>query len=223
VVKNFTKKQQGLSFDFIAPIYDLLASVASLGEIKRSRDALLPYLPNVKNCLIIGGGGGDVLEYLLKNKKAEKLFFIEVSPKMLYKAQKKLNKKMPQEANKVQFILADFTDFKNPITFDLIVANYFLDLFPEKESNNFVAQIRRMLAKDGLVLCADLYNSGYGFLKKQIFRFILFLIYKLFKFTSHLTNTELPPIPELFIKNNFKSLSSKYFFFGILRSDIWKK
>ncbi|MCB9263307.1 MAG: class I SAM-dependent methyltransferase [Flavobacteriales bacterium] len=98
------------------------------------------------NVLIVGGGTGKILPYLSSKNIID---YVEKSPKMISIAKKK------SIGKNVAFHTMDFRNFTSQKQYEVVVSNFFLDLFTPQEIAQFAKQIHSILAPKGIWLVAD--------------------------------------------------------------------
>ena len=76
-----------MSFDFIAPFYDLLARLVFGRAISRSQTRFLLEIPSGAKVLILGGGTGWILLDIFRQANPSEVLYLEASSHMLAKAQ----------------------------------------------------------------------------------------------------------------------------------------
>ena len=103
------------NFNLIAPIYDALVRLIFKDSLILAQKAFLDEINASDNVLILGGGSGEILEFLPKCKKVT---FLDKSKKMLSKAEKRT-------ARKVSFVMADFLTEDIDGTFDVVICPFF--------------------------------------------------------------------------------------------------
>ena len=78
-------------YDQLSWGYDLLARVMIGKSVQKSQRYGLPFLKDSRKVLILGGGTGWILPDLAKINPTLEIDYIEVSPKMIHRAQSRLN------------------------------------------------------------------------------------------------------------------------------------
>ena len=113
-------------FDRVAGFYDRMMRAVFGKSIVRAQTYFLPLIaPKAKKILIIGGGTGWIIQEVLKVNPTVQIYFIEISPKMIQQAQKKISTK---NKTQVKFIQGDENKIKAYAPYDVIISNFFLDL-----------------------------------------------------------------------------------------------
>lgn len=141
--KTKTKKE----FKRALWIYDLWGG---LTERKAARKVLeLARIKNGSTILDVACGTGDMLNELVVLNPAGKNIGMDLSPDMLTRAEKKLNKHhlvnyQLYEGNALHLNFSDNS-------FDLLINNYMVDLLPEKTFDKVAAEFYRVLKPGGKV------------------------------------------------------------------------
>lgn len=130
---------------------------------------------NVGNVLVLGLGGGSIIQVLQKNWPAAKITGVDIDPVMVKLGQKHLG--FHGEGTKV--VISDASQFvrsksKSDVKFDLVCIDLYLgDEFPKKfESTDFILSVKKILNKSGIVVINRLY---YGKKRAESLKFGEFL------------------------------------------------
>ncbi|OGH19388.1 MAG: hypothetical protein A3F31_03285 [Candidatus Levybacteria bacterium RIFCSPHIGHO2_12_FULL_38_12] len=122
----------------------------------------------VKNCLILGVGGGTVIEFLKKYFPDVKITAVEIDPIMVQIAKEHFNLD-PKLASKVVISDAVLWVNKKPANrkYDLIIVDLFIGALnpPSSRQGDFLKKLREILNKNGIIL----YNSQYQEKKPEEF------------------------------------------------------
>jgi spermidine synthase len=128
----------------------------------------------IKNCLILGLGGGTVAKLIRKNWPEAKITGIDIDSVMIELGKKYLN----LNEYKVDILIADASNLSNLSNlpnwpnskFDLIIVDLYQgDKYPEKfETDNFIKLVRCHLTSFGVVVFNRLY---YGEKRPQTVKF----------------------------------------------------
>lgn len=114
--------------------------------------------PEIKNCLILGLGGGSVAVLVHKYWPEVRITGVDIDPKMVEMGKKYLG----LEKVNAEVIIIDAEDFVKKVRekFDLVLVDMYCgDKFPEKfESEDFIKSIRSLTEKDGI----SIFNRLYG-------------------------------------------------------------
>jgi tRNA (cmo5U34)-methyltransferase len=218
-------------FDAIAPIYDFLAAVVFGRSIKNSQLHFLHMIPANSQILIIGGGTGWLLPILLKMHTDVKITFIELSQKMISKAKKKLNPVQEKSVKfihgDVSFILKNYNQHKSDEyspgekKYDVIITNFFLDVFNDNNLPEIFFKIKNTLRSDGLWFFTDFYYAP----KKNNFfswqKFLILFMYYFFKKVCHLEGSKLVNFDQYFATYNLISIKEAYYFHNMIKSSVF--
>lgn len=114
-------------------------------------------LSGVKNCLILGLGGGSAGKLVKKFWPEAKITGVDIDPIMVELGEKYLG------LRDIKVVIDDVEKFiaKNREKFDLILVDTYLgDKYPEKfEKENFVRLIKKLLSKKGVAIFNRLYYA----------------------------------------------------------------
>lgn len=197
-------------FDRIALIYDSLSKLIFQKSIFQSQLTHLNKIPTHANILIIGGGTGLILNEILSKKPEVQITYIELSKKMLKLSQNRLDS---LNAQKVRFIHGDekiILGFE-PYTFDIIITNFFLDVFSSQKLLDVMQLLNGVLVENGLWINTDFVMSvttGFEVWKKWLIKFM----YLFFNIFCNLEGKELLDLKTYFHKIDLPMIDSKSFF-----------
>jgi tRNA (cmo5U34)-methyltransferase len=201
------------NFDYIAPVYDRLASLVYGKAIKDAQRVHLLALKSARNVLIIGGGTGWLLRDVLALDPVVKVVYVEASAKML-----ELSRRSIQDAdlNRVEFLHGTELRLSDEQQFDAIIANFYLDIFPPSELDGVVIRLKRTLLADGKLLCTDFVNHTWwqGIL--------LTVMYGFFSLTTGLHNRQLAPWRDTIESQGFQRVQSRAFWNGFIFSELYR-
>lgn len=203
-----------------------MVAITSFNEVTKSRIYCLKDLPKIQKALIIGGGTGNDLIALLKEGKVQEIVCMDKSEKMIATTQKKLDnfsqsKKHVHTSTSIKLLREAFEDHSGK-NYDLIICNYFLDLFTPTEVDFYIKKIKSILKKDGIFICTDFHLYNFSGIKKIVFNILEFSLLRFFTLTSNLSVKKITDYQYIISSNNFKKHKSKTFFFGSIESALWK-
>ncbi len=209
-------------FDRIAFIYDTLTSITSFNQINKSQLAFISHLSIQSTCLILGGGTGYFLQKLLEENENICVTYVDASEKMIQLAQKRIAKNIPNALHRVTFICEGIENFEFG-KYDIIVCNYFLDLFEDIYVNFILDKLYRSINNQGLLYITDFTKPN----TKEALGWILNIgikgLYLLFKWTTSLSTKNISNIHEIVLENHFNRIQMKKFFNGILCCNVYEK
>lgn len=113
----------------------------------------------IKNCLILGIGGGDIIKSIKKYYPEAAITGVEIDPTMIDIARKYFGL---GEIPKCKIVISDAIDYvrkENPKKFGLIVVDFFVGKLnpPNSRGRNFLLGLKRMKTAEGIII----YNSHY--------------------------------------------------------------
>ena len=194
------------NFDRIAPVYDSLARLVFGSGILKSQIRFLDHIEWSDRVLILGGGTGELLEYLPKCRQVD---FVEKSDKMIARA------KSRAVNQPVHFILKDFFEFDSTITYDVILCPFFLDCFNQEYLENGVKKLRRHLKKGGKLIVSD-------FDEKETGRILSSLMHLFFNVSANLQSKRLKEIHSEIITNEFSMIREDFFNQNMIFSRLYR-
>lgn len=163
------------NFNLLASFYDPLGKMVYGDHLIQSQMAHLDLLPQNGEVLIIGGGSGRILPYLLAQKPRLRIHFVDSSKAMIALARGKLSE---EQRPKVRFQLGTHKDLEAGRTYEAILCYFFLDLFKPQKKQQVFDLLLPHLQSGGLWLQADFLpaQSGYARFREKL----MFLFFKLF-------------------------------------------
>lgn len=211
----------GEGYDRIAFIYDAVAGLASFNQINKSQLAFLSNISTQDTCLIIGGGTGYFLQKLLEANKTIQVTYVEASAKMLALAQKRIGKNIPDAAARVTFVCTRVEDVAWN-RYDVIVCNYFLDLFTDAQVKDFVSIFKTQLNPQGVLYITDFHIPETNRFLKWGTQLGLTILYTLFRFETKMSARALPEIETILIAQGFSIAHAKNYLNGILTCSLYR-
>lgn len=199
------------NFNSIAKYYDSLARMVFGDSIVNAQIHFLPLIKPSSNVLVIGGGTGWILEELKIDEKSIKVWYIELSDQMLFMA-----KKTTYPSLNVDFIHGSEKDIPPGVVFDVVITNFFLDLFPEDKLKAIVGTIQSGMKPGAFWLVSDFVNEKYWH------RIFLWIMYRFFKLTTRIEASVLPEWGRLLENCVGVELQTKHFFGGFIKSSVYK-
>ena len=198
-------------FDKIANIYDGLARLVFGKSIQQAQEYLLNDVPPESKILILGGGTGWLLANLLELKPACEVWYIEASEKML-----ELSKEKIKQSDRVHFLLGTENSIPGNIQFDVVITNFYLDLFTTLSLDSVIEKIRTAIKPQSLWLATDFIES-----KVWWQSVLLKIMYYFFRMTCSIEASQLPDWNQQLAKNGLTRLKSKFFFGGLIEATAY--
>lgn len=202
-----------MSFDSIAPVYDSLSRMVYGKSIVAAQKHFLKYIPDDSSVLIVGGGTGWIIDAIFAVNKTCSIVYLEASQKMLQKAQSRLDIK---DQLRVKFLLQ--SEMPSEGSYDVIITNFFLDLFPPHILVSTLHQLKDRMKHDGCWIVTDFVDEG-----KFWQRLLLQLMYWFFRRVSKIEATTLPPWSLLLAEGGMQKVEEKHFYAGFIATAIYQK
>ena len=204
-----------INFNRIAPYYDTLSKIVFGNALLEASECFLHKLPPQGNVLFIGGGSGEILPRLMKEKDQLVIDFVEMSERFISKAKRKLN---PDLAKRVHFIHGDQSEIAPDKKYDAIITFCVVDVYPQQEAEVFCSQIISHLKPGGIWLFADFVPA------KNIFqKWMVKMMYFFFRIVSNLPALKLPDYELIFQKLNMNVELNHTFYHGLISSKLLRK
>jgi len=198
-------------FDLLAPVYDKLSKLIFGKEMVQAQFFFLDHVRANDRVLILGGGTGWLLEELLRRQPYCEVWYIESSPAMMERAKHKCG-----DRSNVHFILGTQLAVP-PMIFDVVIMNFFLDMFSEKSLSLLIERIRISTRPQGLWMVTDFENKG-----KIWQHVIVAIMITFFRLVCKIEATKLPDLGRIFTKHGMREVDSHSFFHGFIKSGLYK-
>lgn len=137
------------SYGRIAGIYDLLAALYSRGQIGASKRIGLDSIKSGDRVLYAGSGGGD--EILLAARFGARVTAIDLAQSML----DRVSRKFEREGLLPELICGDVSSHKPIEPYDVVVANYFLNLFDVEHAREMTRHLCQLVRPGGKLFLTD--------------------------------------------------------------------
>jgi len=203
------------NFNAISWYYDALARVVFRNKIYRSQIEFLDTIATGSKVLIIGGGTGWIISEVYKRVKNPNVYFIEKSNRFIAKAVKKAG-----SLHNVNFINGSFPNHKIDCQFDVVISNFYLDLYSQKYLRKEIEAIKSILNTDGLWLVSDFQISP-NFLRRMWQLPLTSIMYRFFNLSTGLSTNKLEDIFSLISEQNFKEINSANFYSEFISSRVF--
>ena len=201
-------------FDRVAKIYDPLKRLVFGRAMHDSEVCFLTSIKRDAKVLILGGGSGEMLRTLLQTNAGCTVWYVEASGRMLELASGNVANHTPR----VFFIHGTERSLQSDMQFDVIITNFFLDLFPEKKVKAITGIIDRHLVTNGYWIITDFINGG-----KWWQPILLSAMYGFFKLACGIETHRLPTWQRIVNNNGFREKESKMFYAGFIKASLWVK
>jgi len=194
-------------FDRIAWVYDFLSKLAFGKSIIDSQKYFLGNIRDHSKILILGGGSGWLLAELLKIKPDCEVWYIDASEKMISLSKRKI------KIGYVHFIHGTELDIPVGNQFDVVITNFYLDLFTNHQLKEVIEKIQSSLNARALWITTDFVDG-----KKWWQRMMLRLMYRFFRIACNIESFQLPEWSRLIENAGMKEIESKFFYKGFIKT-----
>lgn len=196
-------------FDYVAPIYDSLARLVFRKSIVEAQTYFLNKITPSSRVLILGGGTGWLLEQLLREVPTCSVWYVEKSAKMIDRSRKrKIN-------NRVYFIHGTEENIPPDLTFDVIITNFYFDLFHNNTLQRVIQHLHRYTLPSTRWFVTDFIDGG-----KWWQRLLLKVMYYLFRVVCNIEANQLPRWNKQ-MKRGWVESKSKSWYGNFIRSSVW--
>lgn len=199
-------------FNKIAPVYDTLARLVYGKSIVEAQTHYVALLKNAKHILVLGGGSGWIVEELFKYSAAE-ISYVEASSAMMA-----LTKQRNIPINRINFIYGTEDQIPAGSVFDVVITNFYLDLFTEGKQREIMEKINLMLSKEGMWMVSDFVNNGTWW-----HRFLLVIMHQFFRRLCKIEAHELADWETALRENGLKPMYAETFYKGFIKSTVFVK
>lgn len=197
-------------FGKIAFVYDRLAKLVFGKSIVDSQKAFFDKIPAEARILIMGGGSGRILpELFLSNPKID-VCYIDASAEMISLAKYRI-----RNDKHIEFIVGTEDDIPDR-PFDVIITNFYLDLFKAESLLLVVQKLRNVMRPNSLWIVTDFTD------KKWWHRLMLKVMYIFFRVTTRIEASQLPDWSETLQKFGGKKNDSKFFFREFIEATMFQ-
>ncbi|HCW08697.1 MAG TPA: hypothetical protein DGG95_15165 [Cytophagales bacterium] len=198
-------------FDKIAAVYDWLARFVFGKNIIHAQKFFLNKISDGATVLILGGGTGEILAEIVKNKNGIQVCYVELSPEMISIAKKKFDSN-----HQIQFIEGTENNIPSDKKFDVVITNFYLDLFSNQSLKFVLEKIKKSTTTQALWLVTDFVND------RLWHRAMLKMMYLFFRITCNIEATNLPNWRNEMIKLGGIEIDSKFFYGKFIKSSVFQ-
>jgi ubiquinone/menaquinone biosynthesis C-methylase UbiE len=141
--------RQLASYDRIAPVYDLLSEVWSLGRIRAARLDQLNWLEPGEAVLFCGCGSGT--EAIAAARQGCRVTAVDLSSGMI----DRLRRGLQRADVSATVVHGRAEDIPAEPKFDAVCANFFLNIFPDSDMRSMLAHLGERVTPGGRLMIAD--------------------------------------------------------------------
>ncbi len=148
------------SYDRAAWFYDALGKAYSLGAIGRVKMMAVEEACAGERMLVVGAGSGEEVPGLLR--KGAQVTCVDTSQAMLDRLERRLESVPPSLRSRVELRCEGLEDLPGAPLYDVVSANFFLNLYSEEEMCEALARLAALLRPGGRLLIGDFAPYGSG-------------------------------------------------------------
>lgn len=202
-------------FNAIAKYYDTIKYLVFGKSMLRSQLHFIEEIPRRGNFLILGGGSGEMLKPTLAASPGCRIVYVEASSEMLHYAKSRIS---DDHRKSIRFIHGTEDDIPEHMEFQVIITNFFLDLFEDSQALDISKTLKSRMSHDGLWIVTDFVDAG-----KWWHRVLLRLMYRFFILTCHIEAQHLPDWQRQLRLAGLRETKCKSFYNGFIRTCIFRK
>ena len=211
-----------MSFDHIAPFYQLLETIAFGRTLQCARICLINRIPRPTRALIVGEGNGRFLCELVGVHPKTNIDCVDASARMLQLARARLQGNHPESLARICFYHDDIRKWSPPHSYDLIVTHFFLDCFHRADIESIVAKLAVCAMENATWLVSD-----FALPKKLVARIHagiwLKAMYAFFRLTAGIPAHALVDPRSYLESHGFTQTSIRLFRSGALNASLYSR
>lgn len=211
-----------MNCDGIARYYEVLELLSFGRSLERSRFVFLRETGTSQRAILCGGGDGRFLARLLGANSRVEVDFVDLSPKMIELAERRVAAMGRSFLERVRFHAGDIREFNpRPGAYDLIVTNFFLDCFTQQELAQVVARLAGCGAPQGRWIVSD-FREADGPIGRMWTGAVIRSLYAAFRLTTGLRVTQMPDYQAALASRGYLLRCEVTAFGGLLHSSLWE-
>ena len=209
-------------FDRLAPVYDLGSRLFFGRSLLRSQTFFLNELTRPQTVLILGGGTGRILIELERTHPGARIWYVDISEKMLERAGRLFKQQFPDRPGSVEFICGSAETIPEACSFDLILTPYVLDCIPQAELLPLMSRLNAKLKPEGRWIFAD-FNVPRQAAMAFFSRLTIRLLYLFFTLVCGLGIRKLPDFAGAFAALHLVREKEAFFLGGMLTAKVYRR
>ena len=210
-----------MSFDRVAPYYDRLARLVFGRSVQRAQRHFLDQIPPAARVLLVGGGTGWLLPYLLEKPEVVHVTFLEASAAMLALAQQKANPLLAPTAATIRWVHGDERQLPGGDRYEVVITNFVLDMYAGAALDQFMQRLLNHLQPAGYWLFTDFRLSD-----QQRHRLwqqpMVWAMYAFFHLTAGIARQKLPSYRQHFTAQRLRLTHRQTFFKDFIVSRVYR-
>lgn len=210
-----------VSCDRLASSYELLERLSFGKSLDKQRFAFLGQAKTAKWGLECGGGDGRFLSRLLEVNAEVQVDFVDLSPKMVALAERRVNRMGAKFRSRVRFWVGDIRKFeRRPEGYDLIATHFFLDWFTKEQLMGIVSRLASWRTANASWLVSDFCEAEQKFCRLWTHAVISGL-YLAFRVTTELRVNRMPDYISALAEQRLTPRFQTTALGGLLHSSVW--
>jgi SAM-dependent methyltransferase len=205
-------------FDALAPHYRWIEAVTFGPLLQWCRTALLPLVQDCRQALVLGEGNGRFLAALLETNPSIVADCLDISPAMTELARRHVNCSPRVSFHVTDARLANFP----AASYDLIVANFFLDCFGERDLRRLIPALAGSLKPGGRWVIGDFRLPERGW-SRLAAKAALAAMYAFFRLATRLPGRRLVDPDPLLREQGLALEHEETCLQGFLSARLWRK
>lgn len=200
-----------MTFDLVAPVYDLLARLAFGRSLIRAQQWGIEQVNSGSHVLMLGGGTGATLPGLMARQPAH-ILYVEASVAMLKRARQRTRPEAP-----ITFIHGTETDVAIDEQFDVILLPFVLDLYPiDALQTRMLPRLLKALKPNGQLIVTD-FDQPDTYWQRAY----MWLMLRFFRLTANISVRQWTNWPNALRQAGLVEQAGRLFRGGQVRSGCW--
>lgn len=207
-----------MSFDFIAPHYRWLESIAFANTLQKARTFFLDQIETPRHVLIAGEGNGRFLHEFTRKFPETCIDCVDASERMLQLAREQMR---DDSEGRIRFFENDLLRWlPEENVYDVIVTHFFLDCFNETEIEKLVATLATAATPNAVWLLAD-FSIPRAPLRKMHAKAWLRIMHRFFRDVARISARKLADPSQFLEAKGFRCAQRGQWRFGLVGSQLW--
>lgn len=200
-------------FNRIAPYYDWIVKVVFGKSMIEAQTHYLRTIEEGASVLILGGGTGWLLKRIAENNPLCTVLYVDASERMI-----EISKKNVNDVKGITFLCGTEQEIPKGERFDVVITNFYLDLFTEHRLKDVLAHIQFSLAPKGLWIVTDFVDEG-----KWWQKFLLRIMYLFFRKVANIEGHCIQSLGPLMNTLGLTEKECRSFYKGFIKTSIYQR